>query len=468
MEYNSTDPDFSVSRLLGIACPIDSAEHNDNTLEDTALKASQEENKAGHSIDGSSLPAGVLVPPPEEVTHVPQTIVRDGNVYQIVRKSAPSETISYQGVLYQAVRNYIPLGPVDRPVGPRPRPPPGWVDPRPGPGIKPPVGLPGEPLAAPGLTGPNIGPTIRPPIGAIGGPTPTGLPPPGPPYVAPVFRSVPPPPPPGSDLSDTISTSSSSGRSRSGSESDSDSDSSSIYCNLNSAAGNEWKRQKEIDGAKNKYLDRLMCLTGLEDAKALFLDVKARIDANYRRHDIVTSPTSSTSGEDSIKGKDTAADKALAGPKLNEEDTVKGGKKITTDRHSDNEAPPEVVHAEETTEETASGANDSDADDEKSKSFSPSRNHAEEPTRNIIGPPLAPKLSPSDIQPNRIHKLDENGPKSESQVNSIVDLMHATPKKKKFGDMRGKAFSSEKFDVAFLGNAGTGNSPRLHSHPTLS
>ncbi|KND89373.1 Uncharacterized protein TOPH_06010 [Tolypocladium ophioglossoides CBS 100239] len=45
----------------------------------------------------------------------------------------------------------------------------------------------------------------------------------------------------------------------------------------------EWLRQKTIEKAENKYLDRLMSLPGLEEAKAFFLHTKARVQAATRR-----------------------------------------------------------------------------------------------------------------------------------------------------------------------------------------
>lgn len=45
----------------------------------------------------------------------------------------------------------------------------------------------------------------------------------------------------------------------------------------------EWLRQKTVEKAENKYLDRLMSLPGLEEAKAFFLHIKARLQATTRR-----------------------------------------------------------------------------------------------------------------------------------------------------------------------------------------
>ncbi|KAF5022581.1 hypothetical protein F66182_5367 [Fusarium sp. NRRL 66182] len=45
----------------------------------------------------------------------------------------------------------------------------------------------------------------------------------------------------------------------------------------------EWLRQKEVEKAENKYLDRIMSLPGLEEAKAFFLHAKAKVKASQRR-----------------------------------------------------------------------------------------------------------------------------------------------------------------------------------------
>jgi UDP-N-acetylmuramoylalanine-D-glutamate ligase len=45
----------------------------------------------------------------------------------------------------------------------------------------------------------------------------------------------------------------------------------------------EWLRQKTVEKADNKYLDRIMSLPGLEDVKAMFLHAKAKIQASTRR-----------------------------------------------------------------------------------------------------------------------------------------------------------------------------------------
>lgn len=45
----------------------------------------------------------------------------------------------------------------------------------------------------------------------------------------------------------------------------------------------EWLRQKTELGEENEPLDRLMCMVGLEDVKAHFLLVKARVEAAKRR-----------------------------------------------------------------------------------------------------------------------------------------------------------------------------------------
>ncbi|VUC25412.1 unnamed protein product [Clonostachys rosea] len=50
-----------------------------------------------------------------------------------------------------------------------------------------------------------------------------------------------------------------------------------------SVSRKEWLRQKTVEKAENKYLDRIMSLPGLEDVKAMFLHAKAKIQASTRR-----------------------------------------------------------------------------------------------------------------------------------------------------------------------------------------
>ncbi|KAG9251149.1 P-loop containing nucleoside triphosphate hydrolase protein [Emericellopsis atlantica] len=50
-----------------------------------------------------------------------------------------------------------------------------------------------------------------------------------------------------------------------------------------SPARDEWLRLKRVEFAENKYLDRLMSLPGLEEAKSTFLHARARIKAAQRR-----------------------------------------------------------------------------------------------------------------------------------------------------------------------------------------
>jgi hypothetical protein len=45
----------------------------------------------------------------------------------------------------------------------------------------------------------------------------------------------------------------------------------------------EWARQKKIEGANSSAIDDLMALTGLEDVKEKFLDVKAKIETVARQ-----------------------------------------------------------------------------------------------------------------------------------------------------------------------------------------
>lgn len=50
-----------------------------------------------------------------------------------------------------------------------------------------------------------------------------------------------------------------------------------------SASELEWERQKNIDGASNQAIDDLMALTGLEEVKEKFLDIKAKIETVARQ-----------------------------------------------------------------------------------------------------------------------------------------------------------------------------------------
>ncbi|KAM0216083.1 hypothetical protein ACHAQD_007997 [Fusarium lateritium] len=54
-------------------------------------------------------------------------------------------------------------------------------------------------------------------------------------------------------------------------------------CQDESASRIEWLRQKEVEKAENKYLDRIMSLPGLEEAKSFFLQAKAKVKAAERR-----------------------------------------------------------------------------------------------------------------------------------------------------------------------------------------
>lgn len=54
-------------------------------------------------------------------------------------------------------------------------------------------------------------------------------------------------------------------------------------CEDESPSRLEWLRQKNVERAENKYLDRLMSLPGLEETKAFFLHAKAKYQAASRR-----------------------------------------------------------------------------------------------------------------------------------------------------------------------------------------
>lgn len=45
----------------------------------------------------------------------------------------------------------------------------------------------------------------------------------------------------------------------------------------------EWERQKRVEGASNNAIDDLMALTGLEEVKEKFLDIKAKIETVARQ-----------------------------------------------------------------------------------------------------------------------------------------------------------------------------------------
>ncbi|KAH7908721.1 P-loop containing nucleoside triphosphate hydrolase protein [Hygrophoropsis aurantiaca] len=52
---------------------------------------------------------------------------------------------------------------------------------------------------------------------------------------------------------------------------------------LKSEAGEDWQRQKDIEGARNDALDKIMDMTGLEDVKNQVLRIKAKIDLAARQ-----------------------------------------------------------------------------------------------------------------------------------------------------------------------------------------
>lgn len=53
--------------------------------------------------------------------------------------------------------------------------------------------------------------------------------------------------------------------------------------NGDSPSRSEWLRQKREESQKNKYLDLLMSMVGLEEVKAYFLTAKARIGAARKK-----------------------------------------------------------------------------------------------------------------------------------------------------------------------------------------
>ena len=52
---------------------------------------------------------------------------------------------------------------------------------------------------------------------------------------------------------------------------------------LSSAARDDWEHQKEMEGATNEHLDELMAMIGLENVKAAFLEIKAKVDLTVRQ-----------------------------------------------------------------------------------------------------------------------------------------------------------------------------------------
>jgi Cdc6-like AAA superfamily ATPase len=52
---------------------------------------------------------------------------------------------------------------------------------------------------------------------------------------------------------------------------------------ISSAARDDWEHQKEMEGAMNEHLDELMSMIGLENVKATFLEIKAKVDLTVRQ-----------------------------------------------------------------------------------------------------------------------------------------------------------------------------------------
>lgn len=52
---------------------------------------------------------------------------------------------------------------------------------------------------------------------------------------------------------------------------------------MKTASEREWERQKKVDGSTNDAIDALMSMTGLEDAKAKVLSIKAKIETVMRQ-----------------------------------------------------------------------------------------------------------------------------------------------------------------------------------------
>jgi len=50
-----------------------------------------------------------------------------------------------------------------------------------------------------------------------------------------------------------------------------------------SNAANEWKNMKEVEGARNAALDKLMAMIGLESAKDQILSIKSTVDTKIRQ-----------------------------------------------------------------------------------------------------------------------------------------------------------------------------------------
>lgn len=51
-----------------------------------------------------------------------------------------------------------------------------------------------------------------------------------------------------------------------------------------SAARDDWEHQKQVEGATNDQLDELMAMTGLENVKEAFLEIKAKVDLTVRQN----------------------------------------------------------------------------------------------------------------------------------------------------------------------------------------
>ncbi len=58
---------------------------------------------------------------------------------------------------------------------------------------------------------------------------------------------------------------------------------------LAESAQEEWELCKELEGARNKTLDKLMDMIGLEEVKMTFLEIKAKVDTKVRQNVALTS-----------------------------------------------------------------------------------------------------------------------------------------------------------------------------------
>jgi DNA replication protein DnaC len=64
---------------------------------------------------------------------------------------------------------------------------------------------------------------------------------------------------------------------------------------ISSDARDEWEHLKRMEGATNEHLDKLMAMIGLENVKAAFLEIKAKVDITVRQGTSLTKERFGTS-----------------------------------------------------------------------------------------------------------------------------------------------------------------------------